>query len=104
MIIIHIAYITRLVTNDAWHAYVVIGFDKIYHRAGVISYFAEQANTVVGCCGYGRGRGSYHLMDLAIMRLATTVMHEVGAHNQVVGACTSGQEAKTTGQEIYCID
>ena len=49
MIIIHIAYITCLVTNDAWHAYDVIGVYKI-----------------------------------AIMKLASTVMGEVGAHNQVV--------------------
>ena len=43
MIIIHFAYITCLVTNDAWHAYDVIGVYKIHHRAGDISYFAEQA-------------------------------------------------------------
>ena len=48
VIIIHIAYITRLVTNDAWHPYDVIGVYKIHHWAGEISYFAEQAgNTVV---------------------------------------------------------
>ena len=80
MIIIHIAYITCLVTNDAWHPYDVIGVYKIHHRAGDISYFPEQAgNTVVdwngyprsgpvtfngasqfedGLHGYGRGRGS----------------------------------------------
>ena len=41
------------------------------------------------------------------MRLASAVMGEVGAHNQVVeeaGACPSGQEAKTIGEKIYCID
>ena len=43
MIIIHFAYITCLVTNDAWHAYDVIGVCKIHHRAGEISYCAEQA-------------------------------------------------------------
>ena len=43
MINIHIAYITCLATNDAWHAYDVIGVNKIHHRAGEISYFAEQA-------------------------------------------------------------
>ena len=43
MIIIHIAYITCLVTNDAWHAYGVIVFYKIHHGAGQISYFAEPA-------------------------------------------------------------
>ena len=42
MIIIHIAYITCLVTNDARNAYDVIGVYKIHHRAGDISYFAEQ--------------------------------------------------------------
>ena len=59
MIIIHIAYITCVVTNDAWHAYDVIGVYKIHLRAGGISYFAE----------------------LAILRLAGTVMGEVGALN-----------------------
>ena len=43
MLIIHFAYITCLVTNDAWHAYDVIGVYKIHHMAGDISYFAEQA-------------------------------------------------------------
>ena len=79
MIIINIAYITCLVTNDACHPYGVIGVYKIHHRAGEISYFAEQAgntviewygytrsgpvtsngasNTEVGLHGYGRGRG-----------------------------------------------
>ena len=53
MIIIHIAYITCLVTNDAWHAYDVIGVYKIHLRAGGISYFAvpsvlRMAGTVIG--------------------------------------------------------
>ena len=43
MIIIHIAYITCFVTNDAWHAYNVIAVYKIHLRAGGISYFAEPA-------------------------------------------------------------
>ena len=43
MIIIHIAYITCLVTNDAFHAYDVIGVYKIHHRACDISYLAKQA-------------------------------------------------------------
>ena len=56
IIIIHIAHITCLVTNDAWHPYDVIGVYKIHHRAGEISYFVEQAilwltGTVI------RGRG-----------------------------------------------
>ena len=59
MIIIHMAYITCIVTNDAWHAYDVIGVYKIHHSAGEISYFAE----------------------LAILRMAGTVMGEVGALN-----------------------
>ena len=69
MIIIHIAYITGLVTNNAWHAYEEIGVYKIHLRAGGISYFAEPA----------------------IQRLAGTVMGEVGhltfsgASNTVVG-------------------
>ena len=57
MIIIHFAYITCLVTNDARHAYDVIGVYKIHLRAGVISYFAEPA----------------------ILWMAGTVMGEVGA-------------------------
>ena len=59
MIIIHIAYITRLVTNDAWHAYDVIGVYMIHNGAGPISYFAEPA----------------------ILRVAGTVMGEAGALN-----------------------
>ena len=59
MIIIHIAYITCLESNDAWHAYDGIGVYKIHPRAGGMSYFAEPA----------------------ILRLAVTVMGEVGAHN-----------------------
>ena len=55
MIIIHISYITCLVTNDAWHPYDVIGVYKIHHRAGEISYFAEQGgHTVVDWYGYTR--------------------------------------------------
>ena len=59
MIIIHIAYITCLVTNDAWHAYDVIGVYKIHHRDGWISYF----------------------MEPAILWLDGTVMGEVGSLN-----------------------
>ena len=59
MIIIHIAYITCLVTNDDWHAYDVIGVYKLHHGAGRISYFAEPA----------------------IIWLTDTVMGEVGARN-----------------------
>ena len=56
MIIIHIAYITCLVTNDAWHAYGVMVVYKIHHGAGRISYFAEpamlrMARTVMGMVG-----------------------------------------------------
>ena len=58
-IIVHIAYITCLVTNDAWHAYDVIVVYKIHHGAGRISYFAEPA----------------------ILWLAGTAMGEVGARN-----------------------
>ena len=59
MIVIHLAYITCLVTNDAWHAYDVNGVYVIYLRAGGISYFAEQA----------------------IMWLTGAVIYEVGARN-----------------------
>ena len=63
MIIIHIAYITCLVTNDAWHAYDVIGVYRIYHADGRISYFAQPA----------------------ILWLVSTVMGEVEAHNRGEG-------------------
>ena len=59
MIIIHIAYITCLVTNDSLHAYDVIGVYEIYHVAGRVSYF----------------------MEPAILWLAGTVMGEVGCRN-----------------------
>ena len=59
MIIIHIAYITCVVTNDAWHAYGVIVVYKIHHEAGRISDFAEPG----------------------ILRMVGTVMGEVGARN-----------------------
>ena len=59
MITINIAYITCLVTNDALHAYDVLGVCKIHLRAGGISYFAETG----------------------ILRLAATVMGEDLATN-----------------------
>ena len=59
MIIIHIVYITCLVTNDALHAYDVIGVYKIHHVSGRISYF----------------------MEPAILWLAGTVMDEIGSRN-----------------------
>ena len=59
MVIIHFAYITCFVTNNACHAYDVIGIYKIQHRAGDILYFAEQA----------------------ILCLTGAVMGEVGARN-----------------------
>ena len=59
MIIIHIAYITCLVTNDAWHAYDVIGVYKTHRRAGRVSHFTEPA----------------------ILWLADTVMGEIVARN-----------------------
>ena len=59
MFILHIACITCLVSNDAWHGYDVISVYKIHLRAGGISYFAEPA----------------------ILRLAGTLMGEVGARS-----------------------
>ena len=59
MIVIHIAYITCLVTHDAWNAYDVIGVYEIHLGDGGISYFAEPA----------------------ILRMAGTVMGEVGARD-----------------------
>ena len=43
MIIKHIAYITCLLSNDAWHAYGVMVVYDIHHGAGRITYFAESA-------------------------------------------------------------
>ena len=48
MIIIHIAYIICLVTNDAWHAYDVIGVCRIHHGAERVSYFTEPALWLAG--------------------------------------------------------
>ena len=79
MITIHIAYITCLVTNDAWHAYDVIGVYKLHLGAGGISYFAEPA----------------------ILRMAGTVMGEVGAHNP--GGMPPGQAAKTIEYILYLL-
>ena len=59
MIIIHIAYINCLLSNDAWHANDLIVVYKIHHGAGRISFFAEPA----------------------ILRKAGPVMGEVGARN-----------------------
>ena len=59
IIIIHIADITCLLTNDGWHAYDVIGVYKILHGACRDSYFT----------------------DTAILWLAGTVMSEVGARS-----------------------
>ena len=59
MIIIHVAYITCLVTNDDLHAYIIMGVYKIHHGAGRISYFVEPA----------------------MLRMSGTVMGEVGARN-----------------------
>ena len=59
MIIIHIAYIACILTNDAWHAYDVIGVYKMHHGSGRISYFVEAA----------------------ILWLTGTVMGEIGAIN-----------------------
>ena len=52
MIIIHIAYVSCLVTNDAWHAYDVIRVYKIHDRAGEMSHIARTDNTVVDWYGY----------------------------------------------------
>ena len=57
MIVIHIAYITCLVTNDVWNAYDIIGVYNL--RASGISCIAEPA----------------------VLRMAGTVMGEVGARN-----------------------
>ena len=43
IIIIHIAHITCLVANAAWHVYDVIGVYNIHHGAGRLSYFAKPA-------------------------------------------------------------
>ena len=76
MMIIHIAYITCLITYDAWHAYNVIGVYKIHHGAGRTSYFAEPAilwlaDTVMSEVGPTTFNG------------ASSVMGEVEAHSRV---------------------
>ena len=43
MIIIHMAYTTCLIANDAWYAYDANGVYKIHHGAGRFSYFTELA-------------------------------------------------------------
>ena len=58
MIIIYIPYITWFVTNDAWHAYDVIGVYNIHHEAGRVSYLTELAilwlvGAIVGEVGTG---------------------------------------------------
>ena len=55
MIMIHIAYISCSVTNDAWHAYDVNGVYTIHHGSSNL-IFGGTGNTVVGWYGYGRGR------------------------------------------------
>ena len=72
MVIIHIAYITCLVTNDPWYAYDVIGVYKIHLRAGGILYFAEPAILRLD----GRVMG-----EVGALKMAGTVMGEVGALN-----------------------
>ena len=57
MIIMHIAYIICLVTDDGRHSCDVIVVYNIHLRAGGISYFAEPA----------------------ILRMAETVMGEIGS-------------------------
>ena len=66
MVIIHIAYITCLVINDAWNCYDVIGVYKIHRSAGRISYFEEPAilwlaGTVMGEVGTITGGGGMPL-------------------------------------------
>ena len=56
MIIIHIAYITCLVTSDAWHADDVIGVYKIHHGAGRVSYFTEPAILSLAGRSWARSR------------------------------------------------
>ena len=56
IIIIHIAYITCLVTNDAWHAYDVIGSIR-YISELVGSHISGTGNTADGWYGNERGRG-----------------------------------------------
>ena len=56
MICIHIAYITCLATNDAWHAYDVMGSIR-YITELVWFIFNGASNTVTSWYGHGRGRG-----------------------------------------------
>ena len=54
MTIIHIAYITCLVTNDTLYAYDVIGIYKILHGAGRILYFTQAAMLWLASCLWAR--------------------------------------------------
>ena len=102
MIIIHISYITCLVTNDAWHANGVIVVYKMHDEAGRISCFAEPAMLWLAGTLIGPVEARSFLTELVILRLARTVMGEVWFHNR--GACPPGQLANTVGQKKYCID
>ena len=80
MIIIHFAYITCLVTNDAWHAYDVIGVYTIHLRA-VGSHISRNRQYYGWLVRLWARSGPYHLTELAKLWLASTVMGEVGALN-----------------------
>ena len=56
MIIIHIAYITYLVTNGCWHAFEVIGGLCDTSQSWWDPIFRGTGNTEDGWYGYGRGR------------------------------------------------
>ena len=77
MVTIHIAYVTCLVTNDAGHAYGVIGVYKLHLRTDGISYFAKPA----------------------ILWLAGTLMGEVGAIIGVWAACRLANRPIPVGQK-----
>ena len=57
MIIIHIAQITCIVTDDAWHANGVIVVYLDISRSWPGLMFRGTGNAVVGWYAYGRGRG-----------------------------------------------
>ena len=103
MIIINLSYITCLVTNDAWHAYDVIGVYKIHHGVERFSYFAEPeilwlAGRVMGEVGARK-----NLTELAILWLASTVMGEVEAITRKVGHAPLANRSIPLLRKLLCL-
>ena len=81
MIIIHIAYITCLVSNDAWHAYDVNGVYTKHQRL-VGSHISRNSQY---CFWLLRSWARWWSVELTLLSLASTVMGEVEAHDRGEG-------------------